>query len=93
MPEEGVTAGSPNQATVAITDDDTSGIVFAPTRLRVTEEATSSSYTVELRSQPTANVTVTISGHNGTAPVPVGLQPEAGIPSLSPPPTGTPNRP
>ena len=30
MPEEGVTAGSPNQATVAITDDDTSGIVFNP---------------------------------------------------------------
>ena len=67
MPEEGVTAGSPNQATVAITDDDTSGIVFNPTRLTVTEEdATGSNYTVKLRSRPTANVTVTISGHSGT---------------------------
>ena len=67
MPEEGVTAGSPNQATVSITDDDTSGIVFTPTRLTVTEEdAAGESYTVKLRSRPTSNVTVTISGHGGT---------------------------
>ena len=68
MPEEGVTAGTPNQATIDIDDDDTSGIVFSPTSLTVTEEdTTGTSYTVKLGSQPTSTVTVTISGHGGTA--------------------------
>ncbi len=74
MPEEGVTSGTPNQATVNITDDDDSGIVFNPTGVSVTEEdPAGTSYTVKLDSQPSANVTVTVSGHSGTALILSGL--------------------
>ena len=50
---------------VTITDDDTAGVSINPTALTV-PEGSSSSYTVVLDSQPTGDVTVTISGHSGT---------------------------
>ena len=64
------TSGEAAEATVAITDNDdatSKAIVLAPTSLTVTEEdATGTSYTVSLASQPTGAVTVTLSGLSGT---------------------------
>ena len=53
--------------TVSITENDEVGVTINPTTLTVTEgDATGNSYTVVLATQPTGNVTVTISGHSGT---------------------------
>ena len=53
--------------TVSITENDEVGVNINPTTLTVTEgDATGNSYTVVLATQPTGNVTVTISGHSGT---------------------------
>ena len=53
--------------TVSITENDAVGVTINPTSLTVTEgDATGASYTVKLNTQPTGNVTVTISGHSGT---------------------------
>ena len=57
-----VTAAS---VTVTITEDDTAGVSIEPTELTVAEGG-SASYTVALDSQPTAEVTIDISGHDGT---------------------------
>ena len=51
--------------TVTITDDDTAGVTVAPTSLTVTEGSTST-YSVVLDSEPTADVAIEISGHAGT---------------------------
>ena len=52
---------------VTVTDDDTAAIVLSETGLTVTEgDAAGTSYTVKLATQPTGEVTVTISGHAGT---------------------------
>ena len=67
MPDPRVTAGTTDESTVSITDDDTAGIVFSPTSVTLTEEAFSgASYTVALATEPTVDVTVTLSGHAGT---------------------------
>ena len=50
---------------VTVTDDDTAGIVLTPTTLRVTE-GSSATYTVELSTQPSGQVTVTVGGASGT---------------------------
>ena len=64
---DGVSEGAPHQSTVSITDDDDAAIVLSEANLIVEEgDATGVSYSVKLASQPTANVTVTISGHSGT---------------------------
>ncbi len=47
--------------TVTVTDDDTAGLDISETAVRVDEEG-SSTYTVALTSEPTADVTVTITG-------------------------------
>ena len=52
--------------TVFITDDDSAGVTIAPTSMTVLE-GRSNSYLVKLNSQPTADVTVAISGHSGMA--------------------------
>ena len=41
------------------------GVTISETRLNLTEEGTSGSYTVRLDTQPTGNVTITISSNNG----------------------------
>ena len=52
---------------VIITDDDAAGVSIDPTELIVIEgDATGASYAVVLDSQPTGDVTVTVSGHDGT---------------------------
>ncbi len=61
----GVTAVEPNAATVTLTDDDERGVTASATTLSV-NETESTSYTVVLTSQPTADVTVTVSGTDGT---------------------------
>ena len=59
----GITADLP----VTVTDDDTAAIVLSETGLTVTEGvAAGSTYTVKLVTQPTGDVTVTVSGHAGT---------------------------
>ena len=55
-------------ATITITDNDTAGVTVTPTALTVTE-GSSESYTVELDSQPTGNVTVTVGGASGDVSV------------------------
>ena len=63
----GVTAGSPAVTTVSITDNDMAGVTVSPTTLTVTEDdMAGDTYTVVLDSQPTANVTIGISGQIGT---------------------------
>ena len=52
------------------------GVTVSESALTVTEEnATGDTYTVVLNTQPTANVTVTVSGHTGTdvTPAPASL--------------------
>ena len=52
---------------VTVTDDDTADIVLSETDLTVTEgDAAGSTYTVKLATQPSGNVTVSITGHDGT---------------------------
>ena len=52
---------------VRITEDDTAAIVLSETDLTVTEGySAGSTYTVKLATQPTGEVTVTVSGHAGT---------------------------
>ena len=52
--------------TVTITDDDMAGVSIDPTELTVTEGDATGAYTVVLDTQPTADVTITITGHAGT---------------------------
>ena len=55
-----VRGGTPFESTVSITDDDGPGVLITPTTLTV-PEGRSRTYTVKLTSQPTEDVTVTIS--------------------------------
>ena len=59
------TLGSQTTTTITIDDDDTRGVSVSTAELEV-DEGDSESYTVVLDSEPTANVTVTVAGHNGT---------------------------
>ena len=59
-------AGKKADLKVTVTDDDR-GIVFAPTSLTVEEgDTTGTTYTVKLATQPSAEVTVTVSGHDAS---------------------------
>ena len=66
MPGPRVSAGTPDELTLSITDDDTAALVVRDESLTV-GEGESSSYTVNLATEPTDSVTVAISGHAGTA--------------------------
>ena len=67
MPDPRVSAPAMNELTVNINDDDTADIVLSSTSLTMTEgDASGASYTVSLATEPTVDVTVTISGHAGT---------------------------
>ena len=68
----GVIAGTPDEVTFSITDNDTRGITFTPTSLPVDEGGTNT-YTVVLDTEPTATVTVTIV--DPTAPTDVSANP------------------
>ena len=57
--------GDTADLSVTVNDDETVGIVLAPTSLNL-NEGTSASYTVALSAQPSAAVTVTIGGTAGT---------------------------
>ena len=61
----GVSAGTPQSTTVTITDNDTAGIVLSVDSLAVVE-GSSADVTVALATRPTADVTVTVTGHSGT---------------------------
>ena len=50
---------------VTVTDDDTAGVTIEPTALSVVA-GRSNEYTVKLATEPTGDVTVTISGHGST---------------------------
>ena len=64
-----VSLGTTTQATVSITDDDEAGVTLEPTTLSVVA-GRSNEYTVKLATEPTGDVTVTISGHASTAVTP-----------------------
>ena len=67
MPDPRVSAGTQAEATVTITDDDTADIVLSATSLTLPEgDASGDSYTVALATEPTVDVTVTVTGHAGT---------------------------
>ena len=60
-------AGKKAELSITVDDDDTVGIVLNKTTLPVTEgDTTGASYTVKLATQPTEDVTVTVSGHADT---------------------------
>ena len=61
----GVSEGATTRAVVQITDNDDKGILLSPTSLVVTEGGRAT-YTVALDSEPTSDVTVTITGHART---------------------------
>ena len=55
-----------NTLPVTVTDDDEAAIVLSETGVTVTEgDATGSSYTVRLATQPSGSVSVSITGHAG----------------------------
>ena len=60
-----VSAGDIPSVTVSIDEDDAAGVSINPTALTVVE-GQSNAYTVVLTTQPTSDVTVTISGHSGS---------------------------
>ena len=62
---DGVRAGSPDEATVAIVDGDTAGVSVSPRSLSVSEGG-GGAYQVVLDSEPTAAVTVTVGGYSGS---------------------------
>ena len=64
LPDD-IVAGLDSAIGVVIEDNDTVGLVFSPTSLGVAE-GDDESYTVKLATEPTATVTVAISGHSGT---------------------------
>ena len=64
LPER-VSAGTPNQAAVSITDDDSVGVTISGMALTIVE-GDSDTYSVVLDSEPVDSVIVTISGHTGT---------------------------
>ncbi len=67
MPDERVTAGTTDELTISIADDDTADVVLSPTSLTLEEEdAAGAGYTVALATEPTVEVTVIVSGHAGT---------------------------
>ena len=59
------TIANAGEVSVTVTDDDTAGLVFTPDPVSVGEGATGS-YTVALASEPSGNVTVTITGQGGS---------------------------
>ena len=62
-----LSGGGSVTVTVTVTENDTNSVSVAPMDLTVTEgDATGSSYTVVLMSEPTGDVTVTVGGHAGT---------------------------
>ena len=61
--------GATRAATATIADDDGRGVRVTPTTLEV-REGGRATYTVALRSQPTADVTVTVAGWTGDVSVP-----------------------
>ena len=61
----GVSAGSKNESTVSITDDDTAGVTVSDTSLDI-DEGDSDTYTVVLDSRPTHNVTITVNDPSNT---------------------------
>ena len=60
----GVSAGSVDETTVGITDNDTRGVTVSESTLTINEGG-SKSYTVVLDTQPSADVTVTVGGEAG----------------------------
>ena len=67
MPDPRVSAGTPDEATVTINDDDTADILFSPLEPAVTEaDPDGGEYAVTLATEPTVEVTVTITGDAGT---------------------------
>ncbi len=59
------TIANAGEVSVTVTDDDTAGLVFSPDPVSVNEGETGS-YTVALASEPSGNVTVTITGQGGS---------------------------
>ena len=65
----GVSTGTTSEATVSITDDDTAALVLSKTQLTAAENG-SDTFTVKLATEPTAQVTVSVSsGNTGAATV------------------------
>ena len=59
------TVGTPSIAQVAVTDDDVAGVTITPTSgLTTTEAGGTATFTVELDSQPAANVVIGVSSSN-----------------------------
>ena len=67
QPGSGYVVGADDDATVSIIDDDAAGVTISRETLTVVEgDTTGDSYTVQLNTQPSGDVTVAISGHAST---------------------------
>ena len=67
MPDPQVSAENPDEPTVTIGDNDTAGILFSPLESSVTEaDPSGGEYSVTLATEPSVEVTVTITGDAGT---------------------------
>ena len=63
--QTGVSAGSRNESTVSITDNDTAGVTVSDASLDI-DEGDSDTYTVVLDSKPTHSVTITVNDPSNT---------------------------
>ncbi len=59
-------SGTPQQIAVIITDDDSAGFTLSKTTASVAETGTTDTFTIVLNSEPTANVTLTLSDNDST---------------------------
>ncbi len=59
-------SGTPQQIAVIITDDDSAGFTLSKTTASVAETGTTDTFTVAMNSEPTANVTLTLSDNDST---------------------------
>ena len=77
-PPEGVTVGATSETVVRFGDDDSRGILLIPDELAVTEGGGAATYTVQLTSQPTSGVTLTVAVEQpviGGTDLPVSVSP------------------
>ena len=63
------TVGTASEASVTVTDDDTRGVTLTPPALTISEASPEGFYDVVLTSEPTADVTITLSSDNADVTV------------------------
>ncbi len=65
-PPSGLSTGTPGSTTITVVDSDRAALVVAPVAVAVVESGASGSYAVRLATEPSADVTVVVTGYLGT---------------------------